>query len=400
MWTTSRATFLCAALQSLPTIYLVSLLAAAARGSRRPPQSAAAGDPLRLLVLVPAHNEEKVIGASLAAIQAVDYPHDRFEAVVIADNCDDATAEVSRAAGASVLVRCDPERRGKGWALAWALERISDQRRGSDAVVFVDADCEASPNLLRALEGSLRAGWEAAQAGYVVSNPHESWSSALRYAAFSLINFVRPLGKDVLGLSCGILGTGFALTWNVLERHPWNAWSLSEDHDYHLRLVAAGVRVRYVPEAWVSSAMPTTLRDSRQQNLRWEAGKKNLIRRWTPTLLWAGLRRRNAALIHAGMEPLVPPQSLLLVWNVVIAAIAATTHSRRAFRLAGWNLLGQVAYIGGGLVLVRAPLVVYRALLMAPLLAVWKLTLHARVALGRGPQGWVPTRRGAVIVDR
>lgn len=397
MRTASHVAFLCAALQSLPTVYLVSLLTAAARGSRRRPQPVAGGDPLRLLVLVPAHNEEKVIGASLAAIQAVDYPHDRFEAVVIADNCDDATAEVSRAAGASVLVRSDPERRGKGWALAWALERMSDERRGSDAVVFVDADCEASPNLLRALEGSLRAGWQAAQAGYVVSNPHESWSSALRYAAFSLINFVRPLGKDVLGLSCGILGTGFALTWNLLERHPWDGWSLSEDHDYHLRLVAAGVRVRYVPEAWVSSAMPTTLRDSRQQNLRWEAGKKNLIRRWTPRLLWAGLRRRNVALIHAGMEPLVPPQSLLLIWNVVIAAIATTTHSRPAFRLAGWNLLGQVAYIGGGLVLVRAPLVVYRALLMAPLLAVWKLTLHARVALGRGPAGWVPTRRGTVV---
>lgn len=393
MPTATQVTSLCAALLSLPTAYLLGLLGAAVWGSRRRTAIAVAGEPLRLLILVPAHNEENVIGASLATIQSQDYPLDRFEAVVVADNCDDATAEVSRAAGATVLVRRDPERRGKGWALAWALERLRDEPRRSDAVVFVDADCEASPNLLRALDRRLRAGWEAVQASNVVSNPHESWSSALRYAAFSLMDWVRPLGKDALGLSCGIMGTGFALTWDVLERHPWSAFSLSEDHDYHLGLVAAGVRVAFVPEASVSSAMPSTLRGSREQNLRWEGGRIELIRRWTPGLVREGLRRRDPALVHAGMEPVVPPQSLLLAGNAALAAIGAVTRSRRVCRIASVNLLGQLTYVLGGLIFVRAPLVVYRALLMAPLLAAWKVTLCVRVAVGRGPKGWVPTRR-------
>lgn len=395
MGTVTRLGWLCTALLCVPTAYLVGLLAAAAWGSRRQHGVAAAGEHLRLVVLVPAHNEENGIGATLAALEALDYPRDRFEVVVVADNCDDATAEVSREAGATVLVRFDRERRGKGWALAWALERLRDERARSDAVVFVDADCQPSPNLLSVLDARLQAGWEAVQAGYVVSNPHESWSSALRYAAFSLMHWVRPLGKDSLGLSCGILGTGFALRAEVLERQPWDAFSLSEDHDYHLGLVAAGVRVGFAPEASVSSAMPTTLRDSREQNLRWEGGKRELIRTWTPRLLRAGVRRRDPALLHAGMEPLVPPQSLLLVANAAMAGIGAATRSRRILRLAGLNVLGQVAYVVGGLVLVRAPLVVYRALLLAPLLAAWKLALHARVARGRGPKAWVPTRGGA-----
>lgn len=262
----------CAALWSAPTAYLLGLLAAAARGARGRRGPAAPGEHLELVVLVPAHNEEKVIDGTLAAVEGLDYPPDRFEVVVIADNCDDRTAQVAREAGATVLVRFDAERRGKGWALAWALERLREGRQG-DAVVFLDADCQPSPNLLRILDARLRAGYEAVQASYVVSNPHESWSSALRYAAFSLMNWVRPLGKDALGLSCGILGTGFALTWDLLERHPWDTFSLSEDHDYHLGLVAAGVRVGFAPEALVSSAMPTTLRDSREQNLRWEGGR-------------------------------------------------------------------------------------------------------------------------------
>lgn len=393
------ATSLCAALLSLSTAYLASLLGAATWATRRRPATVATGEPLRLLVLVPAHNEEKVIGASLAALHALDYPRDRFEVVVIADNCDDATAEVSRAAGASVLVRSDRERRGKGWALAWALERLRDERLRSDAVVFMDADCEPSRNLLRALDRAVRAGSQAVQANYVVSNPYESWLSALRHAAFSLMNWVRPLGKDALGLSCGILGTGFALTSDVLNQHPWDAFSLAEDHDYHLGLVAAGVRVRFVPEASVSSVMPTTLRGSREQTLRWEAGKIQLIRRWTPRLLLSGLRRRDAALVHAGMEPVVPPQSFIFVANAAVAALGATTHSRPLFWVASLNFVGQVAYVIGGLMLVRAPLVVYRALLMAPLLAAWKLTVYARLVLGRGPKGWVPTRSAAVVAS-
>ncbi len=383
----------CAALWSAPTAYLLGLLAAAARGARGRRGPAAPGEHLELVVLVPAHNEEKVIDGTLAAVEGLDYPPDRFEVVVIADNCDDRTAQVAREAGATVLVRFDAERRGKGWALAWALERLREGRQG-DAVVFLDADCQPSPNLLRILDARLRAGYEAVQASYVVSNPHESWSSALRYAAFSLMNWVRPLGKDALGLSCGILGTGFALTWDLLERHPWDTFSLSEDHDYHLGLVAAGVRVGFAPEALVSSAMPTTLRDSREQNLRWEGGKGELIRGWTPKLVREGLRRRDAGRLHAGLEPLVPPQSLLLVGNTAIAAIGAATRSRSVLRVAALNVLGQTVYVFGGLMLVRAPPVVYRALLLAPLLAAWKLALYARLAAGRGPEGWVPTRRG------
>lgn len=385
-------TVLCATLWSLSTAYLIGLLAAAAFGARRRPGTVIAGTPLRLLVLVPAHNEEDVIDGSLAAINALEYPRDRFQVLVIADNCDDGTADVSRAAGATVMVRSDPERRGKGWALAWALERLQDERQRSDAVVFIDADCHPSPNLLRELDGRLRAGCEAVQASYMVSNPDESWSSALRYAAFALMNSVRPLGKDVLGLSCGILGTGFALTWDVLERHPWDAFSLSEDQDYHLGLVAAGVRVRFAPEASVYSAMPTTLRDSHAQNLRWEGGKAELIRRWTPSLLSAGIRGRDPALLHAGMEPVVPPQSMLLAGNAAMACLGAATRSSRLRRIGTLNLLAQAAYVLGGLCLVRAPLGVYRALLLAPLLAAWKLSIHARLALGRGPKGWIPTR--------
>ena len=62
-------------------------------------------------VLVPAHDEEAGLPATLAALWPQLEAGDRL--LVVADNCTDRTAAVARAAGAEVLERRDPDRRGK-----------------------------------------------------------------------------------------------------------------------------------------------------------------------------------------------------------------------------------------------------------------------------------------------
>jgi hypothetical protein len=96
--------------------------------------------------------------------------------------------------------------------------------------------------------------------------------------------------------------------------------------------------------------------------------------------------------LHAALEPLVPPQSLLLAANV-LNAVAAARATRRVRRLALANLAAQLLFVGGGLALVRAPAAVWRSLAVAPLVAVWKLSLLARLLAGRGPAHWVRTER-------
>jgi hypothetical protein len=227
---------------------------------------------------------------------------------------------------------------------------------------------------------------------YEVANPDDSSAAGLRYASFALINLVRPLGKASLGLSSGLFGTGMAFSSALLARRPWNARSLLEDQEFHLALVAAGELVEFAPETWVSSAMPTSLRRSSSQQLRWDAGRGRLIRSWTPRLLGLGLRRRDPVRVHAGLEPLVPPQSLLLAANV-LAGLAALPASRRVRRAALANLGCQAAFVLGGLALARAPAAAWRALAFAPALALWKLGLLARLWAGRGPTSWVRTER-------
>ena len=57
----------------------------------------------RFLVLVPAHNEEKVIGDIIRNLDAMDYPRELYDYYIIADNCTDSTAETARSLGAKVI---------------------------------------------------------------------------------------------------------------------------------------------------------------------------------------------------------------------------------------------------------------------------------------------------------
>lgn len=373
--------------------YLLVLLAAAALEARAisrrsPPPS---GE-LDLAVLVPAHDEEAAIAQTIESLRAQRYSPERMTIYVIADNCHDGTVRAATRAGAHVLERRDPARRGKGHAIAWAITQL--QLEGSpDAVVVVDADCRASENLLAALSRRLAQGASAAQCDYVVANPEASPASALRFAGFALMATVRSLGKARLGLSCGLFGTGMALSWSSLARVSWQAFSLTEDLEHQLRLVLAGERVVFVPEARVASAMPTTLAAGESQQRRWEGGRIGLVARWAPTLIRTGLRVGDVGRLHAGLELLVPPQSLLACIHAAFLAEGLRARSRVTIGLAVCGLLAQATFVLGGLALVRAPLCVFRALLSAPVLVAHKLWLFADLLRGRAPAEWIRTER-------
>jgi glycosyltransferase involved in cell wall biosynthesis len=390
----------CLALEGVLTIstgYLLALLMAARAAARSLPaaSTATAQRRLRLVVLIPAHDEQDGIQATLRSLADCTYPDDARRTLVIADNCTDRTADRARRAGAEVWERTDPARRGKGHALEWALERLQSGADAFDAVVIVDADCIVSPNLLSAIASRVRDGASAVQVDDVVGNLDASTASALRFAAFVLMVNIRFSGKQRLGLSCGLVGTGMAFTRDLLRREPWTATSLGEDGEYHMRLVQAGERVEFVSDAWVRSAMPTSLGRSYDQQARWEKGKLQLIHHWSPRLLASGVVRRDLLRMHAGLEHLVPPQSLIAAGSAGSALTGLALGSRRLVALSAVSLTAQLVFVLGGLLHVRAPLRVYRALLIAPALIVGKMALYARLLSGRGPASWVRTEREA-----
>lgn len=379
---------LAAVVAAAPTAYLLALLAAAAAGTRGSPPVPMRRSP-RFAVIVPAHNEETGIAETVGSLSTAG----PSTTIVVADNCTDATAELAREAGATVWKRSDPRRPGKGNALAWAFGRIDAELPEVDAIAVVDADCTVSANLLEAAGSRMAAGARAVQVSYTVGNPEDSPAAAARYAGYALINHVRPLGKSTLRLSCGLFGSGMAFDAELLREHPWSAFDVTEDTEYHLRLVESGVRVEFAPEAYVASAMPTSLGAAKSQRERWESGGFTLSRGAARRLIVEGLRAHDASRVNAGIELLVPPQSLLMAANVAAGAAGFAFGVPAARRAAAFGLAGQAVYVLGGLALVGAPVSVYRALALGPLLSAQNARLYARLVRGWRPDGWVRTQR-------
>lgn len=372
--------------------YLAGLTACAAVARTRRSPVAGQEPAGRFAVLVPAHNEEELLGRTLTSLRDLDYPARLVEVYVIADNCEDGTEAVVREAGVRVLSRRDPELQGKGYAIRWALQALPLDEY--DAVAMVDGDTIVDRGFLRAVDVRLGGGAQAVQ-GYYGVLAGGTTAESLRAAAFALMHYVRPLGKALFGGSCGLKGNGMAFSAALLRRTGWQSFSVVEDAEQHLRLMADGVVVEFEPEAKVWGEMPSSLRGARSQNLRWEAGRWRMARDHSLRLLALGLRRRSLALLDAGLEPLVPPLSVVAVLGLVALAGGALTANLPLVLAGGGTLAGLALHVVGGLVLARAPRAVWKALLAAPLYVLWKVSLYGQALLGVGGRRWVRTPRAS-----
>ncbi|MCA9900228.1 MAG: glycosyltransferase [Ardenticatenaceae bacterium] len=376
--------------------YLLLLTGAAWRQKRTTPARKSAPSH-RFAILVPAHNEEKLLPQLLQNLQKLVYPTALFDVHVVADNCTDETAVLAQTHGAHVHERFHDTLRGKGYALQWLLDRLQTASTKYDAYVILDADSVVSANFLQVMDARLANGERVIQAYYAVQNPGQSGSISLRYAALAVLHFLRPQGRMALGGSAGLKGNGMVFAAEVMNGRSWTA-SLTEDIEFHMNLILAGERVTFAPDAIVWAEMPETLADSHTQNVRWEQGRLEMIRHYVPTLLKQAFQRRSFVLFDAAVEQLIPPFSILagsslLAWLAAVVVPGNRPQRRRSLGLSSAILLGQVVYLFAGLKLAEAPTAVYKALLGVPNFIIWKIGLYLQVALGKGAQGWVRTER-------
>ncbi|HHX87978.1 MAG TPA: glycosyltransferase, partial [Firmicutes bacterium] len=146
---------------------------------------------MRFAIIVPAHNEEKVIGKLVKNLVCLDYPRQLYDIYVVADRCTDRTAEVARKGGAVVWERFDHRSCGKGRVLEYALSRLGftrGQAHSYDAAVVFDADNLVSSNFLQVMNNRLLEGEKVIQSFIDSKNPNDSWVTSSFSITFWLNN--------------------------------------------------------------------------------------------------------------------------------------------------------------------------------------------------------------------
>lgn len=365
-----------------------TLLSIAALPSPRRREPTLATTAMRLVVIVPAHNEERLIARCLGSLRAGSGGAET-EILVVADNCTDATAEIARGHGATVLERTDAIHRGKGYALELAIRTLAGRTTPPDVVAFVDADSTVSDNFVHALVEAIAGRAGAVQVHYRAYGGTGE-VGRLRELAFALVHWARPLGASRLGLGTSLKGNGMAIRWDI-ARGGLGSEGLAEDAAMSLELTRRGVAVKFQPAAWVAGEMAQTYKDAVTQDERWERGRFSLVHRALMSGGRAALGGHFGAAAGAG-EVAALPLSMLVGLAGICVVGAALGSGSLALALAAAGSL--VTYVGIGLCAARVSPKDAAALLGAPRFLLHKAGIYARV-LGTRRAGWKRTDRPA-----
>jgi cellulose synthase/poly-beta-1,6-N-acetylglucosamine synthase-like glycosyltransferase len=345
-------------------------------------------------VLVPAHNESTGLLPTLADVKAQMHAADRL--VVVADNCADDTAAVAAATGADVVVRNDPDRKGKGYALAWGVRHLGADP--PDIVIVLDADCRLADAAIDRLAAACAETHRPVQALDLMIAPDESpINSRVAEFAWRVKNWVRPLGLRALGLPCQLMGTGMAFPWDVIRSADLASGSIVEDLKLGLDLTLAGNPPVFCPSAGVTSDFPSSVEGVQGQRLRWEQGHIGMILTAAPRLIFVAIARTNLNLLALALDMAVPPLSLLgvLVVGMFVAATLAVHlgSSFVALIVSAASLLGYIAAIILSWLKYGRDLLPPSAILSIGAYVVGKHRIYRRLWSGTAAR-WIRTDRG------
>ena len=345
-------------------------------------------------IIIPAHDEEQVIGRTLAGLTAAAAGN--FQILVVADNCSDRTADVARSAGAAVIERRDLTQRGKGFALAFARDHLAADPPAR--VIVLDADCRTDRASLAALAGACQQLAAPAQAINLLE-PAPTAGPLVQVSSFAFLikNLVRQRGLQRLAGSVHLTGTGMCLPWPLFAQADLATASIVEDVRLGIELARKGMHPRLIAESVVWSPHADQSQTLGQRT-RWEGGYLALARSTAPMLLRDGIARLSPRTLLSGLDLTVPPLALLVL---LTGAAFGVTVALAMLGAASWvpaALLGSVG-VAAALVLLVAwwregrAFLSPAALIRLPLYPLWKIPMYLRLARSGAPKSWNRTER-------
>lgn len=381
------------ALCCVPAAAFVAEVLIGTPAPRRRPVARAAPRP-RTVILVPAHNEQAVIEGTLANLRGE--LNDQVSLLVVADNCEDDTPRLAEGAGARVVRRVDPHRRGKGYAIEFGLEELA--KDPPEIVVIVDADCRVEPGSIAILAERAQRTNRPIQAEYLILPPRLEPRTAVNALAFLIKNRVRPLGLLRMGLPCQLTGSGMAFPWAVIRKAPAMGAYLVEDMLMGLELARLGSPPLFCPEARIRSELPVRDQAQQKQRRRWEHGHLATLIQQGPRLVLEGLERQDLELLALGLDLLVPPLSLFVLGLCAVVGFNALLSL--GFGVGPGPLVlsfGALVAVGASVLaawLVQGrELVPLRYALLVPGYVFWKLPLYLAFAARKKQATWEQTER-------
>ena len=284
----------------------------------------------KFMAIIPAHNEEAVVGNLVESLKNQDYPKDLYDIYVIADNCTDNTAKIAREKGAIVYERFDSEKKTKGYALQWFLQQKIQENAPYDAFFVFDADNIVDKGFIKAMNKKLCQGEDVVQGYRDIKNPTDSWVTAGYAIFYWTMHRFYHLARYNLGLSPLLNGTGFMVKFDVIKPQGWNTKTLTEDIEFSLKRIIEGKKLGWARDGIVYDEQPVGFKQSWTQRSRWTVGHMQCLKEYTKPLAEAVVKNKtvmnfDGLLYMLGTTPMLILTLVLVIVNIVLFATGAMT---------------------------------------------------------------------------
>ncbi len=260
----------------LPRYYLrilgVLVLSALGLPRRREPERAAIlRRAPRVSLLLVGRNEGDSISSAIESALAQDYPD--FEVIVVDDDSQDEMFARARRRRVPGRVRIVRNASGRGRTGKPAASNVGLRLATGEILVAVDADTDCAPNLVREIVSRFSDPRVGLVAGNVrVGNAGTNLLTRLQAIEYALSIDLQRRWTDFLGCTFQVSGAIFAVRRAALEQiGGWDP-ELAEDTDLSLRMLQAGWKVAFAPEALVHTRVPATAARLARQRTRWDRG--------------------------------------------------------------------------------------------------------------------------------
>ena len=347
----------------------------------------------KLAILMPAHNESLVIAETIKTL--IPTLKSASQIIVVADNCSDDTASIARNLGATVIERHHQTLRGKGYALDFGLQYL--KASPPDVVIVIDADCMANADAISQLTSACIKHQRPIQALYLMqAQPNPSLKQRIATFAWLVKNYVRPLGFNVMGLPCQLMGTGMAFLWQDITAINLATGHIAEDMKMGVDLARINKAPIFLPQALVTSTFPVDQGATKTQRARWEHGHLSVIASDAPALFIEAIASRNKQMLGLAFDLIVPPLAVLTLMCGLVFLTSIGLYQLASMPLSfayaslllivlGFTVLMAWAFFGRQIISLKQ-------LCYAPIYALVKIPLYIKFFVNRQVE-WVRSKR-------
>lgn len=242
-------------------------------------------------VLVPAHNEEKVIGNLIESLLLQNYPKTNYDIYIICDHCTDKTSEIAKRYDINLIIHENNLPSNKAKALNYGIKKILNNQKRYDAFCFIDADSLAHPDFLKYMAYYLSKGYDVIQSQQLPKNPYDSFVSKIVSAGQYVTNRFFQKPKVILGLSATLHGKGMCFKTEIVRNYYWDESCLTEDLEMQMKLISNGVFIAWGENSIIYDEEPITIRQYFKRSVRWTRGSLDVAKKHAVSLFMRFLRQ-------------------------------------------------------------------------------------------------------------